>query len=425
VTTKLIRGGAAALGAAAFAACLSVGGAARADVLLVKTDVWELSTNGRVNGFLSYAAGDGYPLGMNNVLPGAGFESFQTDQKNQISAMRLRSGFVGSLLGFTMKRSIAQDTTLRAHFELWSIIENPRIKASTNYPDVREVYMKMEGPWGGLLVGRALALFSRGAIQLDFNLNHANGLGFPCNADGIGPTCGHVGFGVIFAGYNPQITYNTPSLGGFQLTVGLFDPVSLPGKYERTPYPRLEGEVTFDRPVGEVGDLHLFVNGLWQDLEQQGMPSMPAFVPRKTSSRGVGYGGWLRVLKLHVGFAAHYGYGLGIWNTLENTPQVADRTNTFRRFDGYYGAAGVTAGKVDLNVGVGVSRVYATPADAEDVVTSRASPVKYQRGESLGAYIHAAESLVVALEYFRADIAWYLGERQGVNFFNTGLTMTW
>ena len=29
------------------------------------------------------------------------------------------------------------------------------------------------------------------------------------------------------------------------------------------------------------------------------------------------------------------------------------------------------------------------------------------------------------LDYFRADFSWYRGEKQGVNFINTGLTATW
>ena len=398
---------------------------ASAEVSLAKSEGWEFFSDGRINGFISYMNGEGYPISPNSVLPGAGFESFQTDQNNKISAVRLRSGFVGSVLGFAFVRRLTDQTTVRARVAMWSIIENPRIKASTNYPDIREVYAKLEGPWGGFLVGRTLALFSRGAILLNSNLQHGNGLGYPCNADGIGPTCGHVGFGVIFAGFNPQMTYNTPTLGGFQLTVGLFDPVSLPGKYEATPLPRPEAELTFDQNLGASVKLHLFVNGLWQRLDQQGKPAEPGFEPKSASSRGVGYGGWAEVAKVKLGFAGHYGYGLGIWNTLENTPQVVDRELTLRKFDGYYGTLAASLGRFDLNAGFGISRVFITPADVQDVVTARTSTVRWQRGMSVGGYLRATEHVVLALEYFRADISWQLGEKQNVNFANTGLTFLW
>ncbi len=403
-----------------------------ADVTFATAGEWELSTNGRVNGFLSYVTGEGYPAKnpgqMHNLVAGAGFESFQTDENNKIEAIRLRSGFVSSVLGFTVKKPIGERVTASAHIEIWSLIENPRIKAATNYPDTREAYLKLEGPWGGVLVGRALALFSRGAITLDYLLQHGYGLGYPCNADGLGPTCGHVGYGVIFAGFNPQMRYNTPSLAGFQLTVGLFDPVSAPGKYERTPLPRVEGELTFDQTIGAAAKLHVFANGLWQKLVEQGNPDTPPrmpYVPNTTASRGVGYGGWAEIWRLKIGFAGHYGYGLGMFNTLENTPAVFDTAAQPRKFDGYYGTVGVDLDPVYVNAGLGITRVFATEQDAIDVILNNTSLIQSQRGISAGVQYAIDKGLVAAAEYFQADHRWYLGESQRVHFVNAGMTMVW
>ncbi len=74
---------------------------------------------------------------------------------------------------------------------------------------------------GRALVRARARAVSRGAILLDYNYQHAYGLGYPRNADGGGPTCGQVGYGIVFAGYNPQITYNTPVFAGLQITAGL------------------------------------------------------------------------------------------------------------------------------------------------------------------------------------------------------------
>jgi hypothetical protein len=416
----------------AFVASLFLPTTSHADVKFASADGWELSTNGRVNGFISYVTGDGYPAKnpgqTHNLVAGAGFESFQTDENNKIDAVRLRSGFLSSVLGFTLKKNLSETTSARAHIEIWTLIENARIKAATNYPDAREAYMKLEGPWGGLLVGRSLALFSRGAITLDFLLQHGNGLGYPCNADGLGPTCGHVGYGVIFAGFNPQITYNTPTIAGFQATVGVFDPVSAPGKYERTPLPRVEGELTFDTSLGDIGKMHLFVNGLWQKLVEQGNPDTPPrmpFSPNTTASRGVGYGVWGEALRLKFGFAGHYGYGLGMFNTLENTPAVFDSAAQPRRFDGYYGTVGFDLSPVYVNAGLGVTRVFATYQDALDVVLNNTSLIQTQRGISGGIQYEIGKGIVAALEYFQADHQWYLGESQAVRFVNAGTTMVW
>ena len=69
---------------------------ARADLVIAKGEKWEVSTNGRVNAFLSYITGDGYPAKnegqTHNLAAGAGLESFQTDEDNKLSTLRLRSG---------------------------------------------------------------------------------------------------------------------------------------------------------------------------------------------------------------------------------------------------------------------------------------------------------------------------------------------
>jgi len=49
---------------------------------------WQFSTNGRVNAFLSYLSGDGYPADLpgqtHNFSAGAGLESNQGDNSNHL-----------------------------------------------------------------------------------------------------------------------------------------------------------------------------------------------------------------------------------------------------------------------------------------------------------------------------------------------------
>jgi hypothetical protein len=432
------------------ALALSLGAAlhavdAKADLTLAKGDGWAVSTNGRVNAFLSYIQGDGYPANdegqENNLVAGAGLETFQTDENNDVRAFRLRSGFLGNVLGVTAKLDLADRTTLSGHIEIWSTIETQRIKATANYPDVRQGYGKIDAPWGGLLFGRSLALFSRGAILLDFNYQHGNGLGYPCNADASGPTCGMVGYGVIFAGFNPQITYNTPTLAGFQASIGVFDPVNAPGKFERTPLPRLEGELTYDLELqtgATKSNLHAFANGMWQKLTEQGNPDVPPrepFVARSVHPWGVNVGFWAEVFRVRAGFSHFQGRGLGMNNTLENTPIVFDGEGTPRKFDGYYGVLGLNLDPLTFNAGVGITRVFVTsePCDHPDpclndinlAQEARLDPIKSQRGISAGVNYAFSPHLVLALEYFNAEHTWYFGEKQRLNIVNTGLTVVW
>jgi hypothetical protein len=408
---------------------------ASAEIVFAKSDAWEVSTNGRVAGFFSHIEGDAYPADTpvnHSLLAGAGLESRQIDNSGHLATTRFRTGFVGSVLAFTVKLKLGEQNTLRAHIATWNTIETSRNKAAPNPTDVREAYGKVEGPWGGLLFGRSLALFSRGAITLDFTYQHGNGLGYPCNADGGGPTCGMVGYGVVYAGFNPQLTYNTPDLGGLQLAIGLFDPSNAPGKLERTPVPRLETELTFDKRF-RGGSVHLFVNGFYQYLAQAGDPKMPMANPnlKTASARAVNYGGWAELSALRVGYSSHVGYGIGMNNTLENTPVVFDSNNDPRKFDAYYAVAGLLLGPWYLNAGWGISRLFATEQDLMDAQAAVASgsaipdPIKSQRGIALGVNYTVSPNLVAAVEYFNADNKWYVGDQQTINAYNAGLTMLW
>jgi len=429
---------------------------ASAEIKIGKLEGWEFSTNGRVNGFFSYVTGEAYPstiiLGQagtaNNLSAGAGLESQQYDSNRNIQTTRFRSGFLGAVLGFSVKTALTPDTSIRAHIETWNTIETSRNKASANPTDVREAYGKIEGPWGGLLFGRALALFSRGAISLNFNYQHGNGLGYPCNADGGGPTCGMVGYGVVFAGFNPQLTYNTPTLGGFQLTAGLFDPSNSPGKLEITPLPRVEGEVTFERSFG-AGKVHIFVNGMFETLKENWLNAHdrvktelkvadPTITDadaeaqasattnlKSVTARAVNYGFWAELSVLRLGFSSHFGYGIGMNNALENTPVVFDAVHEPRKFDAYYGVAGLDFDTIYLHVGYGITRLFVTPQDKLDAVSALQDPIKSQRGISAGLNYRFSKNLILALEYFNAFHTWYLGETQKVNIANAGLTMIW
>jgi hypothetical protein len=128
------------------------------------------------------------------------------------------------------------------------------------FPDVREGYLRLEGPWGALVVGRALTLFSRGATEIDFLYGHGYGVGNPAGFDNHGPAGGHVGFGVLASGFGAGVAYATPSLGGLQLTVGYYDPNTLAGlSWERTKWGRPEAELTYDVGGGRGGPVHHFV----------------------------------------------------------------------------------------------------------------------------------------------------------------------
>jgi hypothetical protein len=417
---------------------------AKAEVTLFKSeDGWEFSTDGRANGFLNWQWGDDLPANRtpaHPVVAGAGFGPSQLDQDGHFNFARIRSGFIGNVLGFTIKKTLNKDTSVRAHTAIWSVIESAKDKAGQNIPDIRETYLKVDGPWGGVLVGRALGLFSRGAVTLDATYEHGAGLGVNCpqGLEGRGPTCGHVGFGILFPGFNSQITYNTPNLAGFQLTAGIFDPVNLSGKYDRSPVPRPEGELTYDKDFGK-GKLHAFVNGMWQPLYETAgntrdrIASDPTAdtAPKKVYAKGTGFGAWGELSIVRLGFAGHVGTGLGYIYALENQNAQVDAAGNLRRYSGFYGTLGLTLGKLYLTGGIGATMAKSSKADDTAIAESIAGGiipqeiVNRQMGESAGAYYSLADSLILALDYFHADISFYLGDKQKVDTLNGGLSFIW
>lgn len=449
--------------------CLSIGAfgllarPARAEVTLSKAEGWEIFSTGRINGFVSYVNGDGYPIASKDVngglvqLRGGGLSqgdaaveqetdpsTMQPLNQGKVVGMRVRSGFLSNVLGFGARRKLTNDgTTLTGYVAIWAFIESEARRKYRPVPaDVREGYLKLEGPWGSLLVGRSLTLFSRGATEIDFLYGHGFGLGYPGSVDINGPAAGHIGFGVLANGFAAGVVYATPKVGGLQLTAGAFDPSMLAGSWERTKWLRPEAELTYDVEFGNVGKLKLFANGGWQKVYVGGST-------RDATAYGAGYGGRLEVGPVHLGVAGHWGKGLGLNYALEsNDATVASTEQNYelRTSDGYYGQLQLALGKVDVNAGVGITRVKLLNSDKADTRNDDNDPntpvanddpnpaaqdplawsvAKHQLGMSGGVVYHFTKNLHFDLDYFRANFAWYLGERQTVNFVNAGATVIW
>ena len=409
--------------------------AASAEVSIVKSGDWEVYTSGRVGAFGVYGTGDANPVPLNageSIRPGGGLDvasdfvsgAQEPDPNNpgmtragqgSFTSWRIRSGFVPNVLAFGLRTHITENTQLTAYIGLWMPIgtEKQR-KTGTTFPDAREGYVKVEGPAGSLLAGRALDLFSRGATENDFLYGHGYSVGYPGNINNVGNTNGLIGFGVLAAFFTPGIVYTTPMIGGLQLSIGAYDPAAVPGTYEATRYPMGESELTFDLR-GSAFNLHLFGNGAIQKLYSPG-------IEQGVSAYGVGYGGRLEVGLFHLGLAGHYGKGLGLNYALEDSPTSYNQMNQARTFDGYSAFLQLVFGRLDVNLSAGMSRVLLLPSDQADPTSSL---IKRQLGESLVLVYHFTSHFHASVEYMHGDFAWFLGEKQLVNFASTGVTATW
>jgi hypothetical protein len=400
---------------------------AEAEKSLAKTEEWEVYTDGRAAAFLSYAHGDGRPrpavdAAGNQIhdLQGGGLVG-ATDSQNTIDGARVRSGFIDNLIGLGV-RVPDGDTTYSSYIQIWSFVESEaQQKNRVNFVDVRQGYLKVEGPWGTFLAGKTRCLFSRGATDIDTFYAHRYGLGYPGNIDSNGPTLGHIGFGVLGSGFAAGLIYGTPVLAGFQLNVALFDPIQLQGAWTRTKYPRPEAEATFQQIFGDSAKIVLFANGAYQKVYQDGNDL-------DNTAEGVGYGGRIELGPVHIGVAGHSGKGLGLNYALEVSGASIDPVNELRKTDGYYVQSQFVLGQVDLSAGWGITRVFLTDADRRPDPQSGQIPhsvIKHQMGISGGVVYHVKPWLHLDADFFRADFQWFLGEEQVVYFGNAGMTFTW
>jgi predicted porin len=327
---------------------------------------------------------------------------------------------------------------LTGYIQLWSDIESLGERKYVPMPvDVRQGYARVDGNWGSVSVGRQLTLFSRGAAEIDFLYGHGYALGWPAAGVQSGPGAGHVGTGVLGPGFAAGVIYVSPVFAGLQLNFGIFDPVALQGAWDRTKWVRPESELTFDRQLSSRAKLHVFVNGGYQKVYRINEPDSTS-----SSAYGAGYGARVEIGVFHLGVAGHYGQGLGLSYALETTEAAYDASplHRLRKSDGYYAQAQVALTKVDINAGVGIARVTPLPATTEniggmDVVIpadgtpdasgNRQSLIKYQLGMSAALVYHVSPALHLDIDYFRASFRWQLGEKQDVNFINTGMTVTW
>jgi hypothetical protein len=412
--------------------------AARAEVTLSRPAApggWELFTDGRINTFFSYANGDGFPLDRDGrLIRGGGapgnarrepLPGTTTGELTQgtMESMRVRSGFLGNIFGLGMRRQVTEHTKVIGYLSIWAHVESEdRRKYLPVTADVREGYVRLEGPWGSFLAGRSLALFSRGATEINYLYGHGLGLGFPGAIDFKGPAAGHIGFGVLGNGFAAGFVYTTPILAGLQLTLGLYDPSSLVGsKLERTGLARPEGELTYQLALGERSKVVLFVNGAWQKLYERNGTF-------ETSAYGAGYGGRLEIGPVRLGVAGHRGIGLGLNYALEPSAATYTDGSELRESDGYYGQVQLALGKVDISAGYGATRIHALPVDWMPEPTTgqpKYSVIRQQVGASGGVLYHATDYLHFAADYFRAYFDWWLQEQQIVHFVNVGTTVTW
>lgn len=410
------------------------------EVELAEKDGWRVSTDGRVNAFISVARGTGIPENQSDY-PGTATKDTK-DSEEKLRSTRIRNGFLASILGFNLDKQVFPELKVTARAALWMNASGTRTKNTPGAIDPRELYGKLNGSWGSLLGGSALALFGRGGIRVDSDIAHDYGMGYPCLIESAsGGACGMAAFGAVFPAFEPGFVYTTPQLGGVELSLGVYDPANVANaQLNRTPLPRLEAEVAFAFPKV----FKVFANGFWQRLE--GSPPRDGQLTDIEANAWGGQGGFMvTVGPIVIGGAGFMGQAISPITYIEESQITFDALGVPRKSRGGFSLAAVNAESIDLKVagGAGIFLMDKTLNDPEPVTPSGlvGNPrlIKQNIGWTAGVY-QATGPMRFALEYFRAEHTFYeYGEAdandptliniikpvQVVNFVNAGFTVVW
>lgn len=444
------------------AALLAVSGSAAAEIKLVEGNGWMVSTDGRVNGFVSHVWGDDRPAGLES-LPWVGFnetgDSGQADANGKLRKTRVRSGFMPSTFAFNVQREITKTLKLSARIEIGIQIANtdPTFIADPTWMEPRSAYLLLEGRWGSFKAGRDLSLFPRGHLLMNYELGHGYGVGFPCAYEKVfGGACGHVGFGILWPDFRAQLTYSTPVFGDiFQVSVGIFDPRTVPTyNWTNTPLPRVESEATAKYNFREGWGFKAWGNSSWQQVGIGVDTTVPDTSPPQVTGRklytqsayGVGGGviGYLGPVK--IGGSAYTGKGMDAFEFLTFNPIFVSRLSSlpneqrrFRPTRGFLGEASVTIGSTWVMGGIGQAQLDRMASDTPIDTPNEPPLLRTQTGISAGIF-HRIDAFVLGIDYFNAHYGFdarvvqqpagsgpisVVNSKQVIHALNAGATFEW
>ena len=113
--------------------------------------------------------------------------------------------------------------------------------------DTRNLYFQFgNAEWGTVKLGRDIGLFGQKIILSDMTLLGLGGNSYASTP--FNTTFGMIGHGYMYTGFQPQITYTTPTMGGFSASAGIFDPNKFAG--DETKNPGFQAMANYDWEAG-------------------------------------------------------------------------------------------------------------------------------------------------------------------------------
>jgi hypothetical protein len=338
---------AATIAAAALAVTLSA--PANSAIVIGSENGWEVSYGGFVNLFMTVSDFE--------FVGGGNEDSFHLNEGllPAFHTLTVKTPEIGGLRG-TGQITFAPDS---------SGAKSKRLNKGGAEIDMREVFFNVEGDFGTISAGRTLALFQRQAILKDYTLF---GMGALAGPDGGGTGLGRIGFGYVYPDFRTRFTYKTPTVNGFTLEVGIFDPqetagvgLGPAGNIMETSTPQIQGEATYAHSF-DGGNFNAWLGFVWQEADVRGANFIHSFGGTGSiESVGVNIGGEVNVGGFNVTGSWYTGDALGTltfldglvagsWGCSDNQCSEADNW-------GYYVQGAYTFnGKTKVGISYGETR---------------------------------------------------------------------
>ncbi|MGG6428634.1 porin [Acetobacter ghanensis] len=408
--------------------------------LTFKAGPININLSGFVNGFYSYNS----PAGGRPVAGGVSSGSSGFDSS------AVRNGLLPA--GFILKmNTVQQGMDISAVLGMYPGLDNAKPSAfnansggspvglGTAGIDLRQVYMTFGNKdMGTFKIGRDLALFASDAILNDATLLSVGSTG--SNSAPGNTSLGRIGVGYVYADWIPQISYTSPKIGGFQGSVGIFQPLDEFGYADATnptattdapshysaastqhSSPMIQGRAVYDFSVSDV-QVHIWASFLIQHMQALTSASLTANEHVSTMVEAGDIGTKLTYGPLEG--VAYYYRGSGLGTTGLFFDGVADNGRK-RASEGYYVQAAYHATKKLKIVGsYGVSNLYL--ASGENLAAeqeSAAGLVRRNQSEVGAAYYQLTDWLTVIGEYAHTSSSAHGGNKESDNTASGGVML--
>src|SRR5439155_25347308 len=329
----------------AAAAALALGSACAHAEIGFKAGAWDLSFSGNVNGFATWNKCDS---SATVVTGGLACSKGAPGGTGGVDQQRTASGLLPSALVFSAKsRQSGLDigVTIGFYPGLNSAPLSPgKTGLDTSGIDLRQNFLTFgDKSWGTVKVGKDIGLFASDAILADMTLL---GVGSGGGAFlGGNTTLGRIGVGYIYTDWIPQITYSSPSYGGFSFAGGAVQGVNIVpagglNRAELTGHeePGFQGKASYEWKGSVSGKA--WVSGIGQKVKARTSDTL-GLLPSGANVSGTGFdiGAKVNYGALEGVLYAYSADGIGTTAIGFNAASFNGVTLEKRKSDGWYAQA--------------------------------------------------------------------------------------